>query len=392
MRRGYQCPGPTTTHSILTLIKDINKKLGITVVVITHQMSVVEEICSRVAILDGGEVVEEGEVEAIFANPRTPAARRLVAPNGGAAAQELASFAPDDHVVRVTFNGSSTTKPLVAGLAVDTGILVSVLSADTRDLNGRCFGSMLLKLPRENRACPAGGGIYPRAGRRLGGGGKWFMSFADYAFAVWETFYVTVLSTGFALALGLPLGVLLVAGDKDGVLPLPSWLMHGLNAVINILRSVPFLILMICVFPLSRAIIGTSVGTQATIVPLVVAAFPFVARLVETSLRELDPGVVEAAQSMGATPMQIILKVMIPECLPYCISSMTTGLTTILGYSAMSGVIGGGGLGKVAISYGYYRYQTDIMLICVVLLVLLVQLFQSAGTLWANKSDKRLRR
>ena len=124
---------PTTTHSILTLIKDINKKLGITVVVITHQMS----------------VVEEGEVEAIFANPRTPAARRLVAPNGGAAAQELASFAPDDHVVRVTFNGSSTTKPLVAGLAVDTGILVSVLSADTRDLNGRCFGSMLLKLPRE---------------------------------------------------------------------------------------------------------------------------------------------------------------------------------------------------------------------------------------------------
>ena len=204
------------------------------------------------------------------------------------------------------------------------------------------------------------------------------MSFADYAFAVWETFYVTVLSTGFALALGLPLGVLLVAGDKDGVLPLPSWLMHGLNAVINILRSVPFLILMICVFPLSRAIIGTSVGTQATIVPLVVAAFPFVARLVETSLRELDPGVVEAAQSMGATPMQIILKVMIPECLPGLISSMTTGLTTILGYSAMSGVIGGGGLGKVAISYGYYRYQTDIMLICVVLLVLLVQLFQSA--------------
>ena len=218
------------------------------------------------------------------------------------------------------------------------------------------------------------------------------MSFADYAFAVWETFYVTVLSTGFALALGLPLGVLLVAGDKDGVLPLPSWLMHGLNAVINILRSVPFLILMICVFPLSRAIIGTSVGTQATIVPLVVAAFPFVARLVETSLRELYPGVVEAAQSMGATPMQIILKVMIPECLPGLISSMTTGLTTILGYSAMSGVIGGGGLGKVAISYGYYRYQTDIMLICVVLLVLLVQLFQSAGTLWANKSDKRLRR
>ena len=187
------------------------------------------------------------------------------------------------------------------------------------------------------------------------------MSFADYGFAIWETFYVTVLSTAFSLVLGLPLGVLLVAGDKDGVLPLPGWLMHILNIVINILRSVPFLILMICVFPLTRAIVGTTVGTKATIVPLVVAAFPFVARLVETSLRGL-------------------------------ISSMTTALTTILGYSAMSGVIGGGGLGKIALSYGYYRYQTNIMIVCVVLLVLMVQVFQTVGTLWATKSDKRLRK
>ena len=199
---------------------------------------------------------------------------------------------------------------------------------------------------------------------------------------------MTILSTAFALVLGLPLGVLLVAGDKDGVLPLPGWLMHSLNIVINILRSVPFLILMICVFPLTRAIVGTTVGTKATIVPLVVAAFPFVARLVETSLRELDEGVVEAAQSMGATPFQI----MIPECLPGLISSMTTALTTILGYSAMSGVIGGGGLGKIALSYGYYRYQTDIMIVCVILLVLMVQVFQSAGTFWATRSDKRLRK
>ena len=193
------------------------------------------------------------------------------------------------------------------------------------------------------------------------------MSIADYSFAIWETFYVTVLSTAFSLVIGLPLGVLLVAGDKDGVLPLPGWLMHVLNIIINILRSVPFLILMICVFPLTRALVGTTVGTKATIVPLVVAAFPFVARLVETSLRELDEGVVEAAQSMGATPFQIITKV-------------------------MSGVIGGGGLGKIALSYGYYRYQTNIMVVCVILLVLLVQAFQTVGTLWATKSDKRLRK
>ena len=140
---------PNTTQSILTLIRDINRKLGITVVVITHQMSVVEAICDRVAILDKGVVVEEGSVKEIFAHPKTAAARRLVAPNGGAAARDLASFAPDDHVVRVTFNGSSTEKPLVASLAAETGILVSVLSADTRDLSGQCYGSMLLRLPRD---------------------------------------------------------------------------------------------------------------------------------------------------------------------------------------------------------------------------------------------------
>ncbi len=140
---------PNTTQSILTLIKDINRKLGITVVVITHQMSVVEAICDTVAILDGGVVVEQGAVKEIFANPKTAAARRLVAPNGGATAQGLASFAPDDHVIRLVFNGSSTAKPLVASLAAETGILVSVLSADTRDLRGQCYGSMLLRLPRE---------------------------------------------------------------------------------------------------------------------------------------------------------------------------------------------------------------------------------------------------
>lgn len=160
--------------------------------------------------------------------------------------------------------------------------------------------------------------------------------------AIWETFYVTLLSTAFAIVIGLPLGVLLVVGERDGVLPLPRWLMSVLNVLINLLRSIPFLILMIMVFPLSRLIIGTTVGTRATIVPLVIAAFPFVARLVESSLRELDPNIIEAAQSMGATPMQIICKVMIPESIPSLLQNFTIALTTILGYSAMSGIIGGG--------------------------------------------------
>ena len=207
--------------------------------------------------------------------------------------------------------------------------------------------------------------------------------------AIWETFYVTLLSTAFAIVIGLPLGVLLVVGERDGVLPLPRWLMSVLNVLINLLRSIPFLILMIMVFPLSRLIIGTTVGTRATIVPLVVAAFPFVARLVESSLRELDPNIIEAAQSMGATPMQIICKVMIPESIPSLLQNFTIAL--ILGCSAMSGIIGGGGLGKIAIDYGFYRYKYLVMYVAVILLILLVQLFQSVGTKLAAKCDKRLK-
>ena len=384
---------PNTTHSILTLIKDINRKLGITVVVITHQMSVVEEICDSVAILDGGMVVEQGSVQEIFANPKTAAAKRLVAPKRRQrSAGSFPAFAPDDHVVRVTFNGFLHCKAAGGKPCRRKGHFG--VGAQCRYPRSERPVLRLYAAQAARRTCgrTAGCGIYAQPVWRNGRGGDRYMNIAAYGFAIWETFYVTVLSTAFALVLGLPLGVLLVAGDKDGILPLPGWLMHLINIVINILRSVPFLILMICVFPLTRAIVGTTVGTKATIVPLVVAAFPFVARLVETSLRELDEGVVEAAQSMGATPFQIITKVMIPECLPGLISSMTTALTTILGYSAMSGVIGGGGLGKIALSYGYYRYQTNIMIVCVVLLVLMVQAFQSVGTLWATKSDKRLRK
>ena len=219
----------------------------------------------------------------------------------------------------------------------------------------------------------------------------WMVLKTQIPLAIWETVYVTVLSTAFAIVLGLPLGVLLVAGEKNGVVPLPKGLMHVLNVVINLLRSVPFLILMIMVFPLTRLIVGTTVGTVASIVPLVIAAFPFVARLVESSLREVNPNIIEAAQSMGASPMQIICKVMIPESVPSLISNATIAITTILGYSAMSGIIGGGGLGKIAINYGYYRYKFLVMLIAVILLILLVQIFQSVGTKIAIRSDKRLK-
>ena len=191
-------------------------------------------------------------------------------------------------------------------------------------------------------------------------------------FEIWETLYSTLLATLFAYIIGLPLGVLLVAGEKNGIRPLPDPLMQALNVIVNLLRSVPFLILMIMVLPLAKLIVGTKVGTVASIVPLVIAAFPFVARMVEGSLREIDKGVIEAAQSMGATPMQIILKVLIPECKPSLLNGATISLTTILGYGAMAGIIGGGGLGKVAINYGYYKYETWVMLVAVALLVVIV--------------------
>ena len=214
----------------------------------------------------------------------------------------------------------------------------------------------------------------------------------EFPLAIWETLYVTVISTALAIVIGLPLGVLLATGGKDGIPPMPRGIIHVLGVIINLLRSVPFLILMIMAFPLARLIVGTSVGTVASIVPLVIASFPFVARLVEGSLREVDPNIIEAAQSMGATPFQIVVKVMIPESIPSLVSNFTIAITTILSYSAMSGIIGGGGLGKIAINYGYYRYQYLIMLVAVVFLVIFVQVFQSVGTHLSTRIDKRLKR
>ena len=213
----------------------------------------------------------------------------------------------------------------------------------------------------------------------------------EFGFATWETLYSLVLEVLFSYLIGLPLGVLLVVGEKDGIHPLPGFLMKIVNVVINLLRSVPFLILMIIVLPLSKVLVGTKVGTPATIPPMVIAAFPLVARMVEGSLREVNHGVVEAAQSMGANSWQIVTKVLLPESRPSLISGGTITVATILGYGAMAGIIGGGGLGKMAINYGYYNYKTIVMWAAVIGLIILVQIFQSVGTKLATASDKRLR-
>ena len=215
--------------------------------------------------------------------------------------------------------------------------------------------------------------------------------FSEYGFATWETLYSLVLEVIFAYIVGLPLGVLLVTGEKGGIRPLPPVVMKAMNVIINLLRSVPFLILMIIALPLSKLIVGTKVGTAATIPPMVIAAFPLVARMVETSLREVNHGIIEAAQSMGASTWQIITKVLLPEALPSLISGGTITVGTILGYGAMAGIIGGGGLGKLAINYGYYNFKFIVMWAAVIGLIILVQVFQSAGTKLAQITDKRLR-
>lgn len=205
-----------------------------------------------------------------------------------------------------------------------------------------------------------------------------------------ETLYMTLISTAIAYVLGIPLGVLLYVTESGGICR-NRVVNQAAGFIINLIRSVPFLILLVAILPFTRLVTGTTIGVEATIVPLVVAATPFVARLVESSLKEVDTGVIEAAKAMGSSPMQIIYKVLLPEAKPSLLVGGTIAIATILGYSAMAGFVGGGGLGAIAINYGYYRYQTNVMLVTVVLLVIIIQLFHMFGIRVVNKMDKRMK-
>ncbi len=204
-----------------------------------------------------------------------------------------------------------------------------------------------------------------------------------------ETIYMTVISTGLAYLIGLPLGLVLVVTDKDGIHPIP-WLNSLLGLAINFFRSIPFLILLIALMPFTKAVVGTVIGAKAAIVGLWVAATPFIARMVESSLKEVDIGVIEAAQSMGASPFQIMTRVLLPEAKPSLLVGAAISITTILGYSAMAGIVGAGGLGAIAINYGYYRKQSDIMYVMVVLMAVIVLIFQELGMRISKHTDRRL--
>ncbi len=207
---------------------------------------------------------------------------------------------------------------------------------------------------------------------------------------IYETFYMVILSTLFAYLIGVPIGVILNVTSPTGIKP-NRFVNLVVGFITNVIRSVPFLILLVAILPFTRIVVGTTIGSSATVVPLVVAAAPFVARLVESSLKEVDAGVVEAAKAMGSSTWQIIRKVLLPEAKPALLVGGAIAFATILGYSAMAGFVGGGGLGAIAVNYGYYRYKTDVMLITVAILVIIVQVFQELGFFIVNRLDKRIK-
>ncbi len=205
-----------------------------------------------------------------------------------------------------------------------------------------------------------------------------------------ETIYMVAMSSIFSYIIGIPLGVILVVTAKDGIKPVPA-VEKILGIIINLLRSVPFIILAIMLIPVTRKIMGTTIGPNALVFPLIVAGAPYIARMVESSFREIDAGVIEAAKSMGASTWQIIYKVLLPESKPSLLVGAAISVTTILGYTAMGGFVGAGGLGTIAINYGYYRYQTDIMLITVAIMVIIVQIIQESFMKLSKANDKRIR-
>ena len=205
---------------------------------------------------------------------------------------------------------------------------------------------------------------------------------------VWETIYMTLISSAIAYVIGLPLGVILSVTDANGIRPTP-WVNRTLGFVVNFFRSIPFIILMVAMLPVAKFVVGTSLGNRAVIVTLVIAAAPYVARMVESAAKEVNAGVIEAAQSMGASTLRIICKVIIPEAKPALITGGVISTVTILGYSAMAGTIGGGGLGQIAITYGYQKYDDQIVWLCVALTILIVQILQEFGMYIARRTDRR---
>ena len=379
---------PETTRSILALLKDINRQLGLTILLITHEMEVIRSIADRVAVIDAGRIVEEGPVWSVFADPRSeitqqPARRHPAATAGRDRRPAGADRPATRRSCRIDVAGEAARGPLLSDLAAAVPGSFRLVHGGIDHVQQQPVGTLFLAVPgsdashlREVIAFPEG----PRArGWRC-------LAMSPILFelllrSIWETVLMTAASGLISLVFGLPLGLALVATDRGGIAE-SLWVNRALGAVINGFRSVPFIILLVALIPVTRLIVGTSIGTWAAIVPLSIAATPYYARIAEVSLREVDHGLIEAARAMGGNRWTIIREVLVPEALPGIVAGFTVTLVTLIGASAMAGAIGAGGLGDLAIRYGYQRFETSVMVAVVIVLIILVCGIQWAATGW----------
>lgn len=384
---------PKTTDSILALLQDINRKLGITIILITHEMHVIWKICNRVAIIDTGEIVEEGPVLDVFTNPSKEITKEFVKQvSEYKDTEETINHFPieeDSHILKCSFVGDKTNQPIISKWVKTLDVEANILEGKIQYVQGSSYGSLYIQINANNQVLKN----LLIFSKSMVLKSRWYKMLDHNELvllleATIDTLYMVGISGLLTVILGTPLGIFLVLTDKGQLLE-NKLINIFLSIIVNIFRSIPFIILMVLLIPVTRQIVGTTIGPTAATVPLIVGAAPFFARLVETSLREVNKGVIEAAISVGANVMQIVRKVYLPEALPSIFSGITVTLVALISYSAMAGVVGGGGLGNMAIIYGYQLYNMPVMFVTTGVILILVQLVQSIGEYISKRIDKK---
>ena len=391
---------PQTTESILKLLKKINRKMGVTILLITHQMQVVQMICNKVAVMESGKIVESGSVLEVFGSPKMPVTKRFVQtvirdqiPDSiiSLVKEQKENFRVD----RLKFIGSSVKRPVISDICKTKGVVVNILGAAVQELEDSVMCVFILQLIGDDESIDKAEAEIDKNGvlrERL----RWskmeeLMKTKIFKVTVerlllngGQTLYMVGWSLLIGTIIGMILALILVLCRKGGLVEnRPLYMI--VSVYINVVRSIPFAILLVTIMPITRAIVGTTIGSTAALVPLVVYISPYLARLMENSLLEIDPGILEAAEAMGATTWQVIRYFLVPETLGSMVLALTTGTIGLLGASAMAGYVGGGGVGDLALTYGYEKMNTPLMILTVVILVVLVQLLQILGNTISGK-------
>lgn len=384
---------PVATEQILQLLKRINKELGITILIVTHEIDVIQKICNRVAVMELGRVVEQGSVLDVFSDPQKEITKRFVKtviPNEvpQSVLEKLKAESRPYQLLRVRFLGDEAAENLFYHLNHDLGVETNILLPMSVNCRGRHWDCLSLKSSTNMMASQKPRHILMSmvlVGRRLmRNAGTWrFQCAADPGSQTDCLHGFVSLAAGTVLAMIMAFALVLTRSDSI----LPNRFIYGiLNTIINTVRSVPFIILMVFIMPLTKMVVGTRIGTTAALVPLVIFIAPYLTRLFENSLLDVDRGIIEAAQAMGASYFEIIWYFLLPEAKGSLILSITTGTIGLLGATAMAGAIGAGGVGDLALTYGYERMNTPLMFLTVVILIIFVQIIQTVGNHFAFKS------